>query len=116
MGYRLNIDELKKGCLENVYYGTKLYGYKDESNFISFKYLLTLGKIDEDTLFDYSSDFEIPLNSRELYVFLILYNLDMNQYSDYIDEKDSFLNVIEIKNLLNKIKDEYYGCYVISWY
>lgn len=115
MGYRLNIDELKKGCLENVYYGTKLYGYKDESNFISFKYLLTLGKITEDTVFDYSSDFEISLNSRELYVFLILYNLDMNQYSDYIDEKDSFLNVIEIKNLLNKIKDEYYGCYVISW-
>ena len=45
MGYRLNIDELEKGCLENVYYGTKLYGYKDESNFMSFKYLLTSIKL-----------------------------------------------------------------------
>ena len=42
MGYRLNIDKLEGGQLENVYYGTKLYGYKDESNFISFKYLLTI--------------------------------------------------------------------------
>ena len=115
MGYRLNIDELKEGCLEHVYYGTKLYGYKDESNFISFKYLLTLGKIDETTLFDYSNYFEIPLTSRELYVFLNLYNLDVNQYSDYIKEKDSFLNIPEIENILNKIKDEYYGCYIISW-
>lgn len=116
MGYRLNIDVVKEDCLENVYYGTKLYGYKDKSNFISFKYLLTLGKIDEDTLFAYSSDIEIPLTSRELYVFLYLYNLDMNNYCDYIKEKDDFLKIDEIKELLTKIKNEYFGCYIISWW
>lgn len=113
MGYRLNIDKLQEGKLNNIYYGTKLFGYEQLSNQLSYVYLLSLGKIDVDTYFDYSNNIEIPLNLKEFIIFINLYNQDLNKY---IENKDSFINLPEIQKEISGIdiiNDN--EIYVISW-
>ena len=54
MGYRLDIHKVvNTEKIDNIYYGTKLYGYKDKSNFLSYIYLVSIGKMDYEEFFDY---------------------------------------------------------------
>ena len=113
MGYRLNIDKLEHGALSNIYYGSKLFGYEESSDQLSYIYLLSLGKIDVDTYFDYSANIEIPLNLREFIIFINLYNLDLNKY---VKEKDYIINIPEIQKEVvgvDIINDN--AIYIISW-
>ena len=48
MGYRPTFKCLDDSVLE--FYGTKLYGYCDESKCLSYQYLLEIDKIDCDAI------------------------------------------------------------------
>lgn len=80
MGYRPTFELVNDGTLS--YYGTKLYGYFDCKKLLSFRYLVSLGKLSEDTLFDYGMDNEIILSEKDFALFIDLYELDMRKYRD----------------------------------
>ena len=108
MGYRLDINKLNKGKLENVFYGTKLFGYHDESEFLSYMYLISIGKLEKNEYFDYC----FALNKKEFTIFCYLYNIDINKFY----EKDVFINAEEIqKELLDNIEEYDNEIYVIGW-
>lgn len=84
MGYRLEVK-----CVDHPelsFYGTKLYGYLEESCIEckllkSAQYLLSLGKVeDEDEYWGYGADHETRLTAEETRTFLELYAEDMNSY------------------------------------
>ena len=69
MGYRLEISEIKyKAC------GGKLYGYSDEKQLKSYKYLVGKGYLDGDKYFSYGYNPSIPLRADEFKEFIKLYN------------------------------------------
>ena len=92
MGYRLNIDEHK-------YYGTKLYGYTDEKELKSYKYLQKIQKINGDECWFDGTENRIFLFADEFEKFIKLYNKDLNNENE--KEKDWFINQEEIQELLN---------------
>lgn len=121
MGYRLDIHKvINTEKTENIYYGTKLYGYEDESNFLSYIYLVSIGKMDYDEFFDYGSNQFICLNKKEFTIFCNLYSKDL-AYSDFNTEEkqidpDWFTNQIEIKKELMQDISEYDNeVYILSW-
>lgn len=90
MGYRLNVLDAQHPELE--FYGTKLYGYvADETKLPSCKYLISLGKVDDDTIWDYSCENETQLTAKEFKTFFSLYEEDffaqmhirLKDYYDY---------------------------------
>lgn len=86
MGYRLDIFKIEENEkfdkeIKNIYYGTKLFGYVEEEELLSYMYLKSVGKLNGDEYFDYSSDISIPLNQIELTIFLNLYNIDLKKYN-----------------------------------
>ena len=93
MGYRLNIDEHK-------YYGTKLYGYVNEKQLKSYKYLEKNKIIDGDECWFDGTENRIFLQPDEFKKFIKLYNQDINK--EYADKrnKDWFINEKEIQELL----------------
>lgn len=104
MGFRLNIDKIEDKEIKNVYYGTKLYGYVDESFLLSFMYLTSIGKIDYDTFFNYGCGVQIPLNKKEFTIFANLYTIDLNKENENYGKKDQF-NFIEIDEIKHEILD-----------
>lgn len=102
MGYRLGIIEKK-----DSYYGTKLFGYQDNRDLESFKYLLKLGKVEENEYFGYSSDQSITLTDTEFREFIKLYNEDLNKFCGYNNE---FINNEEIQKLLGTRYDK-----ILEW-
>lgn len=79
MGYRLNI--LDKQHPELEFYGTKLYGYvADETKLASLKYLISIGKMWEDAIWDYSFYNETHLTQNEFNTFIKLYEEDLLNY------------------------------------
>ena len=129
MGYRIQIEKVTINEnwdkeIKNVYYGTKLYGYVENKELISFMYLVSIGKCPEDYYFDYNSSIEIPLNKKELTIFLTLYSMDLDnsKLGYYKDKKKGwFLETPEIKEELlkelpdGKLPKGYYDTYIISW-
>lgn len=81
MGYRPTFKCLDGSGLE--FYGTKLYGYCDETKCFSYQYLLEIGKIDFDTIWDYGCDNSIILSPTQFATFVTLYEVDMNNYSPF---------------------------------
>ena len=116
MGYRLDIHKLENGQTKNIFYGTKLFGYRDESKFLSYMYLVSIGKLEKDEFFDYGSGQNFALNKKEFTIFCYLYNIDMNKFYEYSDKKDIFINTEEIqKELLDDIDEYDNEIYIIGW-
>ena len=128
MGYRLNIEKITINEhfdkeIKTIYYGTKLYGYVENEDLLSYLYLVSTGKCINDYYFDYGSSIEIPLNKKELTIFLNLYSMDLdNSNLGYYENKEKgwFLkepNIIEelYKEPEGQIPKDFYATYIISW-
>lgn len=120
MGYRLNIYKIKENEnfdkeIKDIYYGTKLFGYTDPEELLSYIYLKSTGKLNGDEYFDYSSDISIPLNQIELTIFLNLYNIDLIRINK--ETKEKFLEQLPIKKELIKNINEFNPgiTYLIEW-
>ena len=94
MGYRLEISEIKYSAC-----GGKLYGYFDEENFKSRKWLLERGYIDGDEYWSYGCNPQIVLRPDEFKEFIELYNEDWNSVKADV-AKDAPKNNPDIKKLL----------------
>lgn len=80
MGYRLNVSDPENGF---KFYGTKLYGYTDERKLESYKYLESIGKVDEFTTFSDCIDNEMTLTSEQFREFMHLYREDFFNYAGF---------------------------------
>lgn len=107
MGYRLEISEIKyKAC------GGKLYGYSDEKQLKSHKYLVEKGYLDGDEYFGYGYNPSIPLRADEFKEFIKLYNEDYNEKRQLDGEnKDCIINDRYIKELLESDESK-----LLEWY
>lgn len=117
MGYRLDIGKIENHEYKKLFYGTKLYGYQLElSQSLSYEFLKTIHKFNGEEYFDYGCYNEIILNYEELCLFLKLYNIDYNNFPySKEQEKDLFINLPEIKDiLLNVEKYEGYN-FLVDW-
>lgn len=81
MGYRPEFKDLQNPDL--LFYGTKLYGYVDESKLQSYKYLLSIGKAEEDDLWDYPFEHEMILTAEQFRKFVDLYEKDFDRYGKF---------------------------------
>lgn len=104
MGYRLAVSEV-----EQVYYGTKLFGYVHEETLKSYKYLKDIEAIKGDEQWDYGFDNPIVLSIKEFKDFRKLYAEDLKENNGKI-ESDWFLK--ETKHL---IELEDYKLIVLNW-
>lgn len=78
MGYRPTFKCLDNSGLE--FYGTKLYGYCNELDCLSYRYLCDIGKFNHDEMYwGYGADNEITLNDTQFYIFASLYEEDMKK-------------------------------------
>ena len=119
MGYRLNISkyDYDNDKCEDVFYGTKVYGYVDTDKLQSFEWLVDNGflKQEDSYCFGYGYEGNIIMTIGDFKEFAQCYNEDCNVYfcSSYDFKKDYFINLPEIQQLLllpdsNEI--------VLSWY
>lgn len=121
MGYRLDIDGFTQfDKRENLFYGTKYYGYEDLEDSISYLYLCSIGKFDGDEFFGYDQENTIFLSRREMKIFLYLYNLDLNNHLTEYEIHNSgitdyFINDEKIQNILEQIESEEHINYILSW-
>lgn len=82
MGYRLGITNEDETI---QFYGTKHYGYSFEiakfgaERYPSVKYLIDLGKLDENAIFDYGFDNTLVLTAEEFEKFIKLYDLEYHR-------------------------------------
>lgn len=104
MGYRLSIDD---GV--NKFYGTKLYGYTDHTDFLSYEYLVEIGKADGTEFYDDGIENEIVLDSEQFKKFISLYNFDLFFNNTMYDIFNLFENT-DIQKLVNTKFDK-----VVSW-
>ena len=119
MGLRLNISYITEdknfdNVIKQGYYGTKYFGYEADEDSLSFKYLVSIGKLEKDDIdrFYYNNDFKIPLNFNEFLIFVNLYNLDLNnRINNFSNDLNYFINDEEIKKL---IENEYL-IYILEW-
>lgn len=111
MGYRLGIKTIDENDnIKEIYYGTILYGYCDELNLLSFKYLVVLNKIEEDTFFDYGAKNRFFLTYDEFMLFIYLYNEDLKKYQSVYFKEQS--EDIFLKNFYNiNVEDTY----ILEW-
>lgn len=118
MGYRLSIE--CKNNPELRYYGTKLYGYVNkESDLLSYKYLLKIGKIHEiakenpyyetinDIIWDYGCDNEVCLTSEQFAEFVEHYSQDL------CDKYDSLYSLSFLRKIVRIIAEP--GDKIIEW-
>lgn len=110
MGFRLDV--YKK---QNMFYGTKLYGYVgDETKLLSYQYLIDEQLIEKDKYyhFDYGMELELILKKGQLLKFLELYNIDYKTHfkENLLEDNEEF------KNLYEKVKsDREYQDYILTW-
>lgn len=83
MGYRPEFKDMENPDL--CFYGTKLYGYTDESALSSFQYLLSIRKVERDTIWDYGSPNEMTLTAEQFRKFMQLYEKDFDERSEYLN-------------------------------
>lgn len=76
MGYRLTIKDLGNPQIE--FTGTKLYGYCDTQELLSFQYLKEIGKFTEEMELEIGNEENrITLNAIQFKIFISLYNRDV---------------------------------------
>lgn len=104
MGYRLSVSKL-----EEVYYGTKLYGYTNEEILESYRFLKNKGYIDGDEVWGYCCDNPIVMKVKDFKAFRELYAQDLKDiYNELISE--DFLEQTE-----KIIELEDYEIIVLTW-
>ena len=104
MGYRLAISEL-----EQVYYGSKLFGYVHEEILKSYKYLKDIEAIKGDEQWEYGFYNPIVLSIKEFKDFRKLYAEDLEENNGK-NESDWFLN--ETKHIIER---EDYELIILNW-
>lgn len=105
MGYRLCISKVNE-----VYYGTKLYGYVDDENKLkSYNYLKDNEYIDGDEIWSYSAENPIVMRVCVFKEFRELYAQDLKDFYDEIIS-NAFLKETEE---LTKLGD--YDFVVLTW-
>lgn len=111
MGYRLGVKTIDENDnIKDIYYGTKLYGYVDEQDLLSFKYLVILNKLDEDAYFNYGASHRIFLTYDEFKLFIYLYNEDLKKYrSEYFKNEPDNTFLKEFYNLDDECM------YILEW-
>lgn len=92
MGYRLDISDPENHLKFN---GTKLYGYTDERNLESYKYLESIGKVDELTTFSDCIDNEMTLTPEQFREFIRLYKTDFFNHAGFEMSEIHEYNAIE---------------------
>ena len=108
MGYRLGITNKDKTI---DYYGTKHYGYtfeiaeKGAKHYPSVKYLIDLGKLEPNTIFDYCLSPQITLTADEFEKFIKLYAKEIKILKHF-----DFLLIEEIQALLKDKSDK-----ILDW-
>ena len=117
MGYRLDINYIgDEREVKNLYYGSKLYGYDLElDKSLSYKFLKAIHKFSSEEYFDYGCYNEITLNYEELCLFLELYNIDYNKFSEYKKQDDQFLEQTEIKDLFTNVGKYEDFIFIVGW-
>lgn len=105
MGYRLSVSKLNE-----VYYGTKLFGYVDDESVLnSFKFLKDHEYITGDEFWTYSFDNAIVMLKTDFDQFRNFYALDLEAcYGDLVS-KDFLKDTEE----LTKLED--YEYVVLKW-
>ena len=111
MGYRLNVEMV--GESSPKYYGTKLYGYDDETKLKSYQWLIENGYLDanEEYVWDYCYDNPILMRAKDFKIFAELYNEDVNKFIPEL-LKDYFIKDKEIQQFL-QLRD--WELIVVSW-
>lgn len=92
MGYRLYISDPKNRL---KFYGTKLYGYTDERKLESYKYFLSIGKVDEFTTFSGGIDNEMTLTPEQFREFIHSYKADFFNQAGFEMSEIHEYNAIE---------------------
>ena len=83
MGYRPAIIEIEYKP-ERDWYGTKLYGYVDDTYALeSCKYLLEIGAITDDYAWGYGCDGDVVLTAKEFREWIRLYDEDLKREMGY---------------------------------
>lgn len=88
--------------------GTKLYGYTDERKLESYKYLESIGKVDELTTFSDCIDNEMTLTPEQFREFIRLYKADFFNRAGF--EMSEIHNYIAIEEMLATESDK-----IVSW-
>ena len=82
MGYRPEIKDLQNPDLR--FYGTKLYGYvRDDLELPSRRYLISIGKVKDDDVWDYTFSHEMILTAEQFRKFMELYENDFDEYGKF---------------------------------
>lgn len=92
MGYRLNVYDPEHRL---KFYGTKLYGYTDERKLESYKYLESIGKVDDLTTFSGGIDNEMTLTPEQFREFIRLYGADFSGQAGFELSEIHGYNAIE---------------------
>lgn len=92
MGYRLNVSDPEKHL---KFYGTKLYGYTDKRKLESYKYLESIGKVDDLTTFSGGIDNKMVLTPEQFREFIRLYKTDFSNYAGFEMSEIHEYNAIE---------------------
>lgn len=107
MGYRLEITDERN--IELSFYGTKLFGYvKDNCNLLSFKYLKSIGKINDDNVFDYGYCNAFTLTAEQARRFVKLYGDDY--YAEYNEPLSDVNGYEDLENVLATGNNK-----IVSW-
>lgn len=105
MGYRLNIEDPEHHL---NFYGTKLYGYVDERSLESYKYLRSIEKVNDDTMFCDCWDNECTLTPEQFAKFISLYEEDYFKDAGY--KMNTHPKYEAIEEMLKTNSDK-----IISW-
>lgn len=105
MGYRLNVYDPEHHL---KFEGTKLYGYTDERKLESYKYLESIGKVDELTTFSGCIDNEMTLTPEQFREFIRLYKTDFFNHAGF--DMNEIHNYIAIEEMLATESDK-----IVSW-
>lgn len=86
MGYRLTVE--KVGDKTPCFYGTKLYGYRDEKKLKSYQWLIKNAYLDENKYYIWADGFDNPVLMRveEFREFIKLYAEDLESEELLKDE------------------------------
>lgn len=108
MGYRILIEDDNN----NLFYGTKVYGYTDHEKCSSYKYLVKIGKFTGDEVFDYGISNEITLSADQFDKFIRLYAKEWEKEKRQYNDPDDIglLKNPKIIELLSNNSDKY-----INW-
>lgn len=112
MGYSMNVTEIDSPRNDLDWYGAKLFGYYKNDVLDSMQYLISLGKVDDDAIWDYGIENEITLTADEFRTFLDLYQADFDrEYKKRCETRENciYVSFSELSN--DSLKEMYKSDY-----